>query len=111
MHTGRKVALKQFPKPKSSTGQSIYGAGVLDPTAKIEIEMGRMLFPENNAAHSGYSIDPVEFPGILKIARLFAVLEETKDVWLAYQVGGKCLTNHLFEVKGEFYKGERIYGV
>lgn len=32
-------------------------------------------------------------------------------MWLAYQVGGKCLTTHLFDVKGEFYKGERIYGV
>lgn len=84
---------------------------MLDPTAKIEIATGKLLFAETNSAHSGYSIDPVEFPGILKIARLYAVLEETKDVWLAYQVGGKCLTDLLFDVKGEFYKGERIYGV
>ena len=47
----------------------------------------------------------------MKIAKLYAVLEESKDVWLSYQVGGECLTNHLFDVKGEFYKGERIYGV
>ena len=45
------------------------------------------------------------------MAKLYTVIEESKDVWLAYQVGGKCLTNHLFDVKGEFYKGERIYGV
>ena len=84
---------------------------MLDPTAKIEIAMGKLLFAETNSSHTGSSIDPVEFPGILKIARLYAVLEETKDVWLAYQVGGKCLTDLLFDVKGEFYKGERIYGV
>ena len=101
--TGRQVALKQFPKPRN-------GPGTLDPTAKIEIEMGKLLFQENSA-HSGYSINPAEFPGILRIAKLYTVLEENRDVWLAYQVGGKCLTNHLFDVKGEFYKGERIYGV
>ena len=88
----------------------ISGSGILDPTAKIEIEMGRVLFSENSA-YNGYSINPKEFPGILRIAKLHKVIEEAKDVWLVYQVGGKCLTNHLFEVKGEFYKGERIYGV
>jgi len=74
--------------------------------------MGKLLFSDNtNISHDGYSINPSEFPGILKIARLYAVIEEPKDFWLSYQVGGKCLTNHLFDVKGEFYKGERIYGV
>lgn len=72
--------------------------------------MGRLLFSDQSI-YNGYSINPKEFPGILKIAKLHAVLEETKDVWLSYQVGGQCLTNLLFEVKGEFYKGERIYGV
>jgi len=72
--------------------------------------MGRLLFSENSM-HNGFSINPAEFPGILKIAKLYSVIEESKDVWLAYQVGGKCLTSHLFDVKGEFYKGERIYGV
>tara|TARA_B110000285_G_scaffold224619_1_gene281678 strand:- start:66 stop:305 length:240 start_codon:yes stop_codon:yes gene_type:complete len=28
-----------------------------------------------------------------------------------YEVGSKCLGKHLAEVKGEFYKGERIYNV
>ena len=39
IQNGRKVALKQFPKPKNQQGS-------LDPTAKIEIEMGRLLFSE-----------------------------------------------------------------
>lgn len=72
--------------------------------------MGRLLFSENSI-HNGYSINPKEFPGILKIAKLNSVIEESKDVWLSYQVGGRCLTSFLFDVKGEFYKGERIYGV
>ena len=56
---------------------------MLDPTAKIEIEMGRLLFSDQSI-YNGYSINPKEFPGILKIAKLHAVLEETKDVWLSY---------------------------
>ena len=35
IQTGRKVALKQFPKPRTAA----VGSGTLDPTAKIEIEM------------------------------------------------------------------------
>ena len=61
--------------------------------------------------HNGYSIDPAQFPGILKIAKLHAVLDEPKDIWLSYEVGGHSLSSLLFDVKGEFYKGERIYNV
>ena len=109
-HSGRNVALKQFPKPRSGNAKEAQGAGTLDPTAKIEIEIGRKLFTEN-VNYNGYSIDPTEFPGIRRIAKLYDVLDETKDVWLVYEVGAKPLSHHLFDVKGEFYKGERIYGV
>jgi hypothetical protein len=39
------------------------------------------------------------------------VIEEAKDTWIAYEVGNQPLGKLLFEVKGEFYKGERIYNV
>ena len=52
-----------------------------------------------------------EFPGIELIAALLDEVEDSKDIWLVYELGGPCLTKNLFEVKGEFYKGERIYGV
>lgn len=39
-------------------------------------------------------------------------MEDKKDLWLIYEVcRGRNLNECLFEVKGEFYKGERVYGV
>jgi hypothetical protein len=38
-------------------------------------------------------------------------IEDQKDYWLVYEVGSHSLTKHLFEVKGEFYKSERIYHI
>ena len=40
VNSGEQVALKQFPKPKNQA----HGICILDPTAKIEIEMGRMFY-------------------------------------------------------------------
>jgi len=39
-------------------------------------------------------------------------VEDKKDLWLIYEVcPGRTMNEHLFEVKGEFYKGERVYMV
>ena len=39
-------------------------------------------------------------------------VDDKKDLWLIYElVEGKTMNELLFEVKGEFYKGERIYMV
>lgn len=38
--------------------------------------------------------------------------EDKKDFWLVYEVcDGQTMNEGLFNVKGEFYKGERIYMV
>jgi hypothetical protein len=34
-----------------------------------------------------------------------------KDVWLVFELGGNTLQKQLFEVKGCFYKSERIYQI
>ena len=49
--------------------------------------------------------------GLRHIAGLKQVIEESKDVWLAYEVGQQPLGKHMFDVKGEFFHGERIYSV
>ena len=37
-------------------------------------------------------------------------VEDKKDLWMIYELcPGKTMNEHLFDVKGEFYKGERIY--
>lgn len=56
-------------------------------------------------------VNESEFPGVRSIAKLLATIEDTKDNWLVYEVGSSPLSKHLFDVKGEFHKGERIYGV
>lgn len=39
-------------------------------------------------------------------------VEDKKDLWLIYELcPGRTMNEHLFTVKGEFYKGERIYMV
>jgi len=39
-------------------------------------------------------------------------MEDKKDLWLMYELcPGRTMNEHLFEVKGEFYKGERVYMV
>jgi hypothetical protein len=44
------------------------------------------------------------------ICRLLNFVEDKKDLFLIYEVcKGKTLNEALFDVKGEFYKGERIY--
>jgi hypothetical protein len=56
-----------------------------------------------------YGLDPIDYPGMKSIAKLLDEIEEVKDYWLVYEVGAHSLSKHLYEVKGEFYKGERIY--
>lgn len=109
---GMKVALKQFPKLKGVP---------FDNSAKIEIETGNTLFPlevkdgtdgENDEDFvRGFAVDEKDHPGIKSIARLIDQIEDGKDVWLVYEVGGTPLGKFLADVKGEFYKGERIYKV
>jgi serine/threonine protein kinase len=39
-------------------------------------------------------------------------IEDKRDLWLIYEFcEGKTMNEQLFNVKGEFYKGERIYMV
>lgn len=39
-------------------------------------------------------------------------IEDKKDLWLAYELApGRTMNELLFDVRGEFFKGERIYMV
>jgi hypothetical protein len=76
-----------------------------------EVNFGRMLFPRMPGVGGkiAYGLDPVFYPGIKHIAKLLDEIDEPKDFWLVYEVGSSSLSKHLFDVKGEFYKGERLY--
>jgi serine/threonine protein kinase len=46
------------------------------------------------------------------VCMLIDKVEDKKDIWLIYQLcQGQTLNELLFDVKGEFFKGERIYKV
>ena len=50
--------------------------------------------------------------GIENICRLLKCCEDKKDCWLIYEVcKGQTMNEGMFNVKGEFYNGERIYMV
>ena len=34
-----------------------------------------------------------------------------KDMWMVFELGGHTLSKLLYEMKGEFFKGERVYQV
>ena len=43
---------------------------------------------------------------------MFESVDDKKDLWLIYEVvEGSTMNELMFDVKGEFYKGERIYMV
>ena len=49
--------------------------------------------------------------GISNIIKFIDCIETTLDLWMVFELGGATLSKSLFEIKGEFVKGERIYGV
>ena len=91
LKTGEQVAMKQFPK----------AGGKFDSSAGVEIQIQSRLQEKMQSV-----------PGQEHVCLLLDYVEDKKDLWLIYEVcEGKTLNEHLFEVKGEFYKGERIYFV
>lgn len=50
-------------------------------------------------------------PGINSLCKLLDSKEDKSDLWLVFELCGKPLSKTIFDVKGEFYKGERIYQV
>lgn len=85
---GPVYAIKQFPKKQSSVSSS-----------QVEIEIFETLNCEALSDHKGHEY----------ISHLVEKIDEKKDVWLVYELGGNALSKMLFEVKGEFHNGERIY--
>ena len=90
---GNTFAGKQFPAKKKA----------LDRSSDLEIEVQRRIkeFARSNPQH----------PGLAHISLLQHSVSDSKDTWLLYDVGGDSLTKALFTLKGEFYKGERVYGI
>lgn len=106
------VALKQFPKTRGK---------IIDSSAKTEIDVGNILFPfvqkegSDGSKSSDFervpAMDKNDHPGMGSIAQFIDQIDDARDIWLVYEVGPACLRKVLNDVKGEFFKGERIYKV
>ncbi|TNV73436.1 hypothetical protein FGO68_gene9878 [Halteria grandinella] len=95
------VALKQFPK--FSNGQ---------PNANLdsgyrELQINKGYFNAGGQISDKFS----SHPGIQVLCRFLDSYEDKQDLWLVFELCGKPLSKQLYEVKGEFFKGERIYSV
>eukprot|EP01066_Platyproteum_vivax_P015013 Platyproteum_vivax@DN6685_c0_g1_i1.p1 len=97
---GNEVAVKQVVK-----GASHKHVGDV-MSARREIKFGTCLFK------NGQPLPIVAgWPGIQNITRLVSYYETRQDVFLVMEKAGPSFTKHLFEIKGEFVKGERVYRV
>lgn len=47
--------------------------------------------------------------GLQYLCKMLDSRDERQDLWLIFELCGKPLSKTIFDVKGEFYKGERIY--
>jgi hypothetical protein len=52
-----------------------------------------------------------DHPGMKYLCKMLNNIDERQDLWIVFEVCGKPMSKQLFEVKGEFFKGERIYSV
>jgi dual specificity tyrosine-phosphorylation-regulated kinase 2/3/4 len=87
--TGKKIAIKQISK---STGPNAV------ESSKREIHFGNIL-------------NEFSSPASDSIIQLLDSRVEKSDLWAFYEVGGTSLSKALFQVKGEFVKGERMYRI
>ena len=83
-------AMKQFPKQGTK----------VDPSAFVELQIQQLIRQHADSEETE------------NICMLVDSVDDKKDLWLIYELcPGKTMNEHLFDVKGEFYKGERIYMV
>ena len=58
---------------------------------------------------SGRRQGGVAQPGSENVSFLVDHIVTKKDHWLIFELGGASLSKLLVEIKGEFYRGERVY--
>jgi len=88
--TEEKTAVKQFAK-----GNGFKCKADVE-SCRVEVAIGNLLFhaKETDAAENE------KYPGLKNIAAYVNYINDTKDVWVIYEVGGSSLTKLLFDVKG-----------
>eukprot|EP00742_Colponemidia_sp_Colp-10_P005295 GILJ01005656.1.p1 GENE.GILJ01005656.1~~GILJ01005656.1.p1 ORF type:complete len:554 (-),score=66.86 GILJ01005656.1:261-1823(-) len=98
--SGEKVAIKQVSKISGKAKQDL-------DASKKELRIARLFFDESG----GPRLDARVYPGLNHVCSLLSHYDGKKDMFLVFENGGTALTKHLFEIKGEFWKGQRIYQI
>ncbi len=49
--------------------------------------------------------------GLEGIIKCYLTKQTSKDYWLIYELGGETLSSFIYKMKGEFFKGERLYKI
>lgn len=103
--TGENFAVKQFPK-NAKTKMYHY-------SANNELEFFNTLFPTMFDYGQMPMIDLVKYPGMQSISRLVAHQEDSKDMWLIYELGAKTLSQRLCVLKGQekTKKSDQVYSI
>ena len=88
-------AIKQIAKKLKNDLQSLHSINA--KIGRREIELLNFITEKNyNSSNSN-------------IIKLIDSLEDTNDIWLIFEKGGKSLSSLMFKIKGEFLGNERIY--
>jgi len=101
--TGDKVAIKQVAKCCGAKGRADI------ESAWREINVAAMYF--DLSGRGGFKIDPLQYPGVVHIARLLEYHDLKRDLWLVFDFAGASMSKVSFKIQGTFFHGERIYNV
>mmetsp|Transcript_64860 Transcript_64860/g.74553 ORF Transcript_64860/g.74553 Transcript_64860/m.74553 type:complete len:570 (+) Transcript_64860:9-1718(+) len=96
----QKLVAKQFVRNNDYKAKSDL------ETCMREVEFGDKYFMDGVGR-----ITEDDHPGINNLIHYLGCVQERKDYWLLFELGGTCLTKHLFQIKGEFCNSERVYSV
>ena len=76
-----------------------------DKTAKKELEIDEQIFRSSEAE------DNLTVMGKNCLIRVLDHCQTQKDLFLVLELAGQCLSKHIYSMKGEFMKSERVYKV
>jgi|EP00942_MAST-04A_sp_MAST-4A-sp1_P007162 dual specificity tyrosine-phosphorylation-regulated kinase 2/3/4 len=124
-NSGRSFAVKQLVKgPTSEAKRNVetglneqwFGRMWFDEGGSLRTMLGiceAMDPPEDEDDDSNnawlWKVNPSIYPGIRSIAKLITTIDTSTDLWLVFEKCGIPLTELLWELKGSFHKGTRIY--
>jgi hypothetical protein len=49
--------------------------------------------------------------GYQNLIEIKSMESSSRDIWILQELGGKTLSKAMYTLKGEFFKGERVYSV